>query len=60
VDWSPEVTAIFAQLLEEEGLPQAFIDQFSESLETIGLIHYVDGTKKDAWDEFLFWLKEFS
>ena len=56
VDWSPEVTEIFAQSLEEEGLPQDFIDQFSESLETIGLIKYEDGMRKEAWNEFLYWL----
>lgn len=59
VDWSPEVTEIFVQALEEEGLPQAFINQFSESLETIGLIHYDNGMQKKAWDEFVFWLREF-
>ncbi len=59
VDWSPEVTEIFADLLEEEGLPQDFIDQFSESLETIGLIHYQNGMRKKAWNEFVFWLTEF-
>ena len=59
VDWSPEVTEIFVRALEEEGLPQDFIDQFSESLETIGLIHYDNGIRKKSWDEFIFWLKEF-
>jgi hypothetical protein len=59
VDWSPEVTEIFADLLEEEGLSQDFIDQFSESLETIGLINYENGNRKKAWDEFVFWLTEF-
>ncbi len=59
VDWSPEVTELFNKMLEDEGLPQAFIDQFAESLETIGLINYNNGTIKKAWDEFLFWVKEF-
>ncbi len=60
VDWSPEVTEIFAKMLEFEELPQDFIDQFSESLETIGLIHYNNGMRKKAWDEFMFWLAEFN
>ena len=59
VDWSPEVTEIFARLLEEEGLPEDFIEQFSESLETIGLIDYDTGERKIAWDEFVFRLEEF-
>jgi len=58
VDWSPEVTEIFTEILEEEEMPQEFIDQFSESLKTIGLIHYNNGTQKKAWNEFLFWLTE--
>lgn len=53
VDWSPETTAIFVEFFEAEGLPQLFIDQFSESLETIGLINYEDGKKKLAWDSFV-------
>ncbi len=59
VDWSPEVTEIFNEMLEGEGLSQEFIDQFAESLETIGLINYTNGKRKQAWDEFLFWLTEF-
>ncbi|MGK7396324.1 MAG: hypothetical protein ACNS62_17235 [Candidatus Cyclobacteriaceae bacterium M3_2C_046] len=59
VDWSTQVTQIFAQSLVDEGLPKDFIDQFSESLETIGLIAYSSGIRKKAWDEFLFWLTEF-
>ncbi len=59
VDWSPEVTEIFNEMLEDEGLSQEFIDQFAESLETIGLINYTNGARKQAWDEFIFWLTEF-
>ncbi len=59
VDWSPEVTEIFNEMLADEGLPQQFIDQFAESLETIGLINYSDGTRKKAWDEFLLWVQKF-
>jgi hypothetical protein len=53
VDWSTEITEMFGQDLEDEGLPQDFIDQFSESLETIGLINYDDGLRKKAWYEFV-------
>mgnify|MGYP006293190411 CR=1 FL=1 len=59
VDWSPEVTEIFVQTLEEEGMSQDFIVQFSESLETIGLINFNNGVRKKAWDEFVLWLTEF-
>ncbi len=59
VDWSPEVTEIFNEMLADEGMPQEFIVQFAESLETIGLINFNDGTRKKAWDEFIFWLAEF-
>lgn len=59
VDWSPEATEIFAQAFENEGMPLDFILQFAESLETIGLIQYDDGQRKKAWDEFIYWLREF-
>jgi len=59
VDWSPEVTQIFNELLEDEGLPRDFVDQFAESLETIGLINYDDGTRKSSWNEFIYWVSEF-
>jgi len=59
VDWSPEVTELFKEMLEVEDLPQDFIDQFAESLETIGLINYNNGERKKAWNEFLFWLTDF-
>jgi len=59
VDWSPEATEILAQALEDEGMPQDFIGQFSESLETIGLINYDTGMRKKAWNEFVSGLTEF-
>ncbi len=58
VDWSPEVTEIFNEMLADEDLPQEFIDQFAESLETIGLITYQNGTKKPALDVFLSWVEK--
>ena len=57
VDWSPALTASFVQLLE--GLPQEFIDGFEESLNTIGLINYSNGQRKEAWGEFIKWVAEF-
>ncbi|HKK87811.1 MAG TPA: hypothetical protein VJ917_03110 [Saprospiraceae bacterium] len=58
VDWSPEVSELLAQGFESEEVPQEFIDQWKESLETVGLINYSDGSRKEAWHEFLFWLEE--
>lgn len=60
VDWSPNTTQIFSDVLEEEGMDQDFIDQFAESLNTIGLVRYDNGAKKPAWDEFVYWLGEFN
>jgi hypothetical protein len=59
VDWSPELTDLYIKIFEDEGLPQDYIDAFSESLETIGLIQYSDGKSKPAWTEFTYWLNEF-
>ncbi len=58
VDWSPEVTEQYVEAFEEEGIPQEFIGQLSESLETVGLINYSDGRSKSAWNEFIFWVEE--
>jgi hypothetical protein len=60
VDWSPSTTQIFSDSLIAEGLDQDFIDQFAESLNTIGLMHYSDGAKKPAWDELIRWVDEFN
>lgn len=59
VDWSPDTTQIFSDLLEDEGLDPAFINQFAETLNTMGLVRYPDGTKKPAWDEFADWVGVF-
>lgn len=58
VDWSPEVTDLYAEAFKGEGLPQEFIDQFSESLKTTGLINYNNGTRKNAWNEFIYWIEQ--
>jgi hypothetical protein len=60
VDWSPEVTQIFVDILRDENVPEEFIDVFVESLETIGLIRYEDGMRRPAWDEFIRWTDRFS
>lgn len=60
VDWSPEVSGIYEEIFIAEGLPREFVNTFTESLETIGLLNYEDGKPRPAWDEFLRWLKRFS
>ncbi|MGD1894033.1 MAG: hypothetical protein ACFB15_25990 [Cyclobacteriaceae bacterium] len=59
VDWSPEVTSSYLQIVADEELPPGFINTIVESLETIGLIHYADGNAKPAWETFMKWLNEF-
>jgi hypothetical protein len=59
VDWSPELTEAFNNMFfEDEEIPQSFLDSFAESLETIGLIHYSNGLRKPAWNEFIKWIKK--
>lgn len=58
VDWSPEVTDSYAEAFEGEDVPQEFIEQLSESLETMGLINYSNGTRKSAWNEFINQIKQ--
>lgn len=60
VDWSPDVSALMAEPLRAEEVPEDFVRVFTESLETIGLIHYDDGTRKPAWDEFVRWVERFA
>jgi hypothetical protein len=59
VDWSPDTTQIFSDLLEAEELDPDFINQFAETLNTMGLVRYHNGTKKPAWDEFVDWVEVF-
>ena len=51
VDWSPELVHYFDPILE--GLPQWFIASFRETLQTIGLCRYDDGTCRPALGVFL-------
>ena len=52
VDWSPELTAIIAQVLRDEGYDE-LADMFAETLSTIGLLRYGDGTARPGWSAFL-------
>jgi hypothetical protein len=60
VDWSPRVSNLMAESLRSEEVPAGFVEVFIESLETIGLIRYEDGTRKAAWYEYLGWIERLS
>lgn len=60
VDWSPATSGIFRQDLLDGGVDEDFVNVFLESLETLGLIRFKDGTTKPAWDEFLRWVERFA
>lgn len=59
VDWSEETISILNQDFGQE-VPQWFIDQFSASLASIGLIYFENGQRKKAWNEFIKWVKQFN
>ncbi len=59
VDWSPATSGIFRQDLLDGGVDEDFVNVFLESLETLGLIRFKDGTTKPAWEEFLRWVEHF-
>jgi len=59
VDWSPDTTDLFMEAFENAGLPEEFLFAFRESLRTVGLIRYEDGSQKPAWNEFLNWIENF-
>ena len=51
VDWSPEAIALLEASVQDA--PQWFIDRFVESLGTIGMRRYADGTPRPAWSAWL-------
>jgi hypothetical protein len=54
VDWDPDlVKEVYSEPLRKEGVPSLFIRQYAESLETVGLIRFSDGTPRPAWSTFL-------
>lgn len=59
VDWSPDTTDLIMKPFEDEGLPEEFLFAYIESLLTIGLIRYEDGSQKQGWNEFLKWIENF-
>ncbi|MEL7531823.1 MAG: hypothetical protein AAFN10_10970, partial [Bacteroidota bacterium] len=60
VDWSPATSGIFRQDLLDGGVDEDFVNVFLESLETLGLIRFSDGSPKPAWNEFLKWVERFA
>lgn len=59
VDWSPYATSVMADLLIDEQIDQSFINAFTESLRTMGLIKYETGKTKPAWQTFTKYLQTF-
>lgn len=51
VDWSPELSAAYAEAYAEAGYPELGA-QIAEILGTIGLLRYTDGSERPAWDAF--------
>lgn len=51
VDWSPEAIALLEASIQDA--PQWFIDRFVESLATVGMRRYADGTPRPAWSAWL-------
>lgn len=60
IDWSPSTANIFRQDLLDSGIGEDFVNMFLESLETVGLMRFEDGTPKSAWNEFLQWVERFA
>jgi hypothetical protein len=52
-DPSPEVGALYTDLLRQEGIDEDFILSFEEKLLTIGLIRFEDGRHKLALEKFM-------
>ena len=54
VDWDPAlVEEHYSRPFREAGLPESFIQQFAESLESVGLLRYEDGSVRPAWASFV-------
>lgn len=54
IDWNPDlVESEYSKAFRAEGLPESFIQQYAESLETVGLLRLRDGTARPAWATFL-------
>lgn len=51
IDWSPEAIALLESSIQDA--PQWFIDRFVESLATMGMLRYADGTPRPAWTAWL-------
>lgn len=51
VDWSPEAIELLESSIQDA--PQWFIDRFVESLATMGMRRYADGTPRPAWTAWL-------
>lgn len=54
IDWSASlVEEEYSTLFRQDGVPEAFIQQFAESLESVGLLRLRDGSPRPAWSTFI-------
>ncbi len=62
VDWSENLAeATHVSFLRNEGIVSSdYLERFSESLETTGLLHYLDGSPKAAWYTVINWIQRFN
>jgi hypothetical protein len=61
VDWDPDlVDSAYTQPALEEGIPEATVRRYAESLETAGLIRYADGSVRPSWEKVLEYIGIFS
>ncbi|MEM9984054.1 MAG: hypothetical protein AAF804_03075 [Bacteroidota bacterium] len=57
VDWSPAtIDLITEDFLEENPSLESFIEDYRQSLGSIGLIEFETGNQKSAWTELMNWL----
>ncbi len=58
VDWSPAtIDLITEDFLEENPSLESFIEDYRQSLGSIGLIEFATGHQKPAWGEVISWLE---
>lgn len=54
LDWDAAlVEDQFSRAFREDGVPDSFIHQFAESLESVGLLRLRDGSPRPAWSTFI-------
>jgi hypothetical protein len=60
VDWSPQLSGMYVELLNDEVIDPVFLRMYEEVLQSIGLVDYSTGEEKPAWKVFLKWVAYFA